>query len=479
MLKESLLSPENKSEEEQNWLSIKDSLRSEYGVGVFNSWIKHLEVIKIAGGEVTLSAPTRFIREWNRTNYSSVILCHWQKFDKSIKCLDIVIANNPISSNAVRMPNPNIDNDNQTTISGTDVSGQNINVLPETIHQEELGSPLDRRFTFDNFVTGSSNDLAHRAAKTVASSKNPIAGASPLYIYGGVGLGKTHLMHAIAWHMRKTQPEKRVVYLSAEKFMFEFIRSLRNKDVMLFKENFRSADVLLIDDIQFIAGKESTQEEFYHTLNSIIADNKQLIIAGDRSPSDLEGFSDRVRSRLGGGLVVDVQAADYELRLKILKSKMKQTNGADISDTVLEFLAFNVTSSLRELEGALNKIIAHTSLFGKEVSVENARTILSDLLRANERVLTISEIQRKVASYYNIKIADMSSSRRMRSIARPRQVAMYLAKQITTRSLSEIGRKFGGKDHTTVMHAVKRIESLLKDDIEIKEDIRKITQALK
>lgn len=476
MLKGSPIQADQLSSNEHEWHSIKGKLNTEYGNAIYNSWIKHLDFHQINGGEIVLSAPTRFIKEWNRTHYATRILDYWKRYDKNIKRIDFITRKNNKESHETKVAN--INQPNNTTTNGIDISGKNINVLPENIHQEALGSPLDRRYSFDSFIGGESNELALKAAKTIANSNSPITGANPLYIHGGVGLGKTHLLHSIAWHMRQQFPEKRIAYLSSEKFMFEFVRSLRNKEIMNFKEAFRSVDVLLIDDIQFIAGKESTQEEFYHTLNSILSDNKQLVIAGDRSPSDIEAFNERIRSRLGGGLVVDIQQPDYNLRLEILRSKAKLSSCNNISDGVLEFLAASISSSLRELEGALNKIIAHTSLFDREVSVNNARTILSDLLRANERSLTIHEIQKKVATYFDIKISDMTSSRRMRNIARPRQIAMYLAKQLTTRSLSEIGRKFGGKDHTTIMHGIKRIDELSKSDPEVKEDVHKITQML-
>jgi chromosomal replication initiator protein len=278
-------------------------------------------------------------------------------------------------------------------------------------------------------------------------------------------------MHAIAWHIRNTNPDRKVLYLSAEKFMHQFIRALRYKESLEFKEQFRSVDVLMVDDVQFISGKESTQEEFFHTFNALVDQSKQLIISGDRSPSDLDGIEERVRSRLGWGLVADIHTTDYELRLGILQSKIERMPGVEVPSKVLEFLAHKISSNVRELEGSLNRVVAHSTLMGRAITVESAQEVLHDLLRANDRRVTIEDIQKTVAHHYNIKVADMHSARRARAVARPRQVAMYLSKRLTSKSLPEIGRKFGGKDHTTVMHAVKRVEELCKLDQSFAEDM--------
>jgi chromosomal replication initiator protein len=333
-----------------------------------------------------------------------------------------------------------------------------------------LSAPLDARFTFDSFIVGKSNELAYAAARRVAEADT--VPFNPLFLYGGVGLGKTHLMHAIAWHIRLRHPERRVIYLSAEKFMYQFIRALRFKDTMAFKQQFRSVDVLMIDDVQFIAGKDTTQEEFFHTFNALCDQNRQIVISGDRSPADLEGIEERMRSRLGWGLVADIHPTDYELRLSILQSKAERAGAAkSIPPKVLEFLAHRITSNVRELEGALNRILAYSNLVGRPVTLESAQEVLQDLLRANDRRVTIEEIQKRVAEHFNIRLADMHSARRARAVARPRQIAMYLAKQLTSRSLPEIGRKFGGRDHTTVMHAVRKVEELRESDSAFAEDV--------
>jgi chromosomal replication initiator protein len=300
---------------------------------------------------------------------------------------------------------------------------------------------------------------------------------NPLFLYGGVGLGKTHLMHAIAWHVRSHAPARKVIYLSAEKFMYQFIRALRFRSTIDFKEQFRSVDLLMIDDVQFIAGKDSTQEEFFHTFNALVDQNRQIVVSADKSPSDLEGLEERMRSRLGWGLVADIHPTTYELRLGILQAKAEQM-GLELPQKIMEFLAHKITSNVRELEGALNRISAHTQLVRRDLTLETTQELLQDLLRANDRRVTIDEIQRRVAEHFNIKMGEMTSSRRARVVARPRQVAMYLAKQLTQRSLPEIGRRFGGRDHTTVMHAVKKIEELTAIDQSLADDVEMLHRSL-
>lgn len=300
---------------------------------------------------------------------------------------------------------------------------------------------------------------------------------NPLFLYGGVGLGKTHLMNAIAWEIKEKFPKKKIAYMSAENFMYQFINALRGNNAMDFKNNFRSVDVLMIDDIQFICGKDSTQEEFFHTFNSLVDQNKQIIISADKSPSDLEGMELRLKTRLGWGLVADIHPTTYELRLGILQSKLEGFS-IPVPDDVLDFLADNITSNVRELEGALNRVVAHSELVGRPVTIASSKELLSDILRSNSQKVTVEEIQKAVSNHYNIKNSEMQSDRRSRNVARPRQVAMYLSKQMTSYSLPEIGRKFGGRDHTTVMHAIKTINNLKVENASIKEDIEIITRNL-
>lgn len=454
------------------WERIRERLKTIYGQATFQSWMQAIALQEKDGSQIILSAPSRFTRDWISNHYLTKIESLWQDESAEIHRVELVIRK---QEEAPKVEAP------KAAATNSENMGQNVSSFPqkqETVLADSLSAQLDRRFTFDNFVVGKSNELAYAAAKAVAESKTTIPGSNPLFIYGGVGLGKTHLMHAIAWHIREHQPERKVVYLSAEKFMYQFIRALREKDVMSFKEQLRNIDVLMIDDVQFISGKESTQEEFFHTFNALIDQGKQLIISGDRSPSDLESMEERIRSRLGWGLVADINSTTYELRLGVLQSKIAQMPKADVPKEVLELMASKITSNIRELEGSLNKVVAHSTLVKRSVTVESVKEILSDLFRANDKALTIEDIQKAVADFYHIRLADMSSSRRLKAVARPRQIAMFLAKNMTARSLSEIGRKFGGKDHTTVIHAIRRIEALCQTDKELSEEIAQLRLTL-
>ena len=445
----------------EKWRRVRDRLRAEFGDAQFNSWLRPLEFTSAYDGQVTMSVPTRFMRDWVQSHYADRIRALWLGEDAGIRSVDIKVEPAARGLAGARPGEAGAAAASAQVAAPVAVPAAKVN--------GELGAPVDPRFTFENFVVGKSNELAHAAARRVAETQ--AVRFNPLFLYGGVGLGKTHLMHAIAWHIRDRDPERKVIYLSAEKFMYQFIRALRYKDTMAFKEQFRSVDLLMIDDVQFIGGKESTQEEFFHTFNALVDRNRQVVISGDRSPSDLDGMEERMRSRLGWGLVADIHATDYELRLGILQSKAELANVGDVPRQVLEFLAHRITSNVRELEGALNRVLAYASLVGRAITLETTQEVLQDLLRANDRRVTIDDIQRRVAEHYNIRLADMHSERRARAVARPRQIAMYLAKQLTSRSLPEIGRKFGGRDHTTVMHAVKRVEELCNSDNAISEDL--------
>jgi len=465
------------------WQRVRTRLRVSFGDAAFNSWLKPLALADeglAKDGDVHLAVPTRFMRDWVANHYSERLREIWRLENADVRRVIIHVrptaSTQPQPGKAMAATVPAIEpgapaglTNRAGSVVSTATSRPALQVRDMDDVERELSAPLDPRFTFDSFITGKSNELARAAALRVAES--PTVTYNPLFLYGGVGLGKTHLMHAIGWHIRQRFPERRVVYLSAEKFMYQFIRALRFKDTMAFKEQFRSVDVLMIDDIQFIAGKESTQEEFFHTFNALCDQNRQIIVSGDRSPSDLEGIEERMRSRLGWGLVADIHPTDFELRLSILQAKAEKNGLTNIPQEVLEFLARRITSNVRELEGALNRISAYASLVGKPVTVTSAQEVLQDLLRANDRKVTIEEIQKRVAEHYSIRFADMHSPRRARAVARPRQVAMYLAKQLTSRSLPEIGRKFGGRDHTTVMHAVRKIEELREIDAAFAEDI--------
>ena len=457
------------------WRRVRSRLQAELGEATFNSWFKQIDLVGADEGRVTLCVPTRFIRNWIASHYADRLAELWADEDANYARVDIAVSAEPVQprkagAEAAARADAAPSGEPRSAQSTVQSAPQSV---PQGFEDAGVGAPLDPRFTFDAFVVGKSNELAHAAARRMAEATDVTF--NPLFLYGGVGLGKTHLMHAIAWEIRKRHPERKVLYLSAEKFMYQFVRALRFKDTMAFKQQFRSVDVLMIDDVQFISGKDSTQEEFFHTFNALIDHNRQVIISADRSPSDLDGIEERIRSRLGWGLAADIHPTDYELRLGILQAKadeMMQRNGpVAIPGGVLEFLAHRIVSNVRELEGALKRVVAYASLVGRPITTEMTQEVLRDLLRSNDRKITIEEIQRRVAEYYNVRLADMLSARRARAVARPRQVAMYLSKQLTTRSLPEIGRKFGGRDHTTVIHAVRKIDELCQVDSGIEEDV--------
>ena len=415
-----------------------------------------MTLVGLEGQRVRISVPTRFTRDWIESQYSERLVSLWTLEASSVKGVDVFVLGDD-------------EQDNQALPAASPAA------IRETEAQNNISAPLDPRFKFENFIVGKPNELAFAAARRVAEAET--APYNPLFLYSGVGLGKTHLMHAIAWHIRQTRPEKRAVYLSAEKFMYQFIRALRFRDTVAFKDQFRSVDVLMIDDVQFIAGKDSTQEEFFHTFNALVDQNRQIVISADKSPNDLEGMEERMKSRLGWGLVADIHPTTYELRHGILQSKADELKIA-IPPKILEFLAHKITSNVRELEGALNRIVAYANLIGRPITLETTQDVLHDVLRANDRKVTIEEIQKRVAEHFNIRLSEMYSSRRARAVARPRQIAMYLAKQLTARSLPEIGRKFGGRDHTTVMHAVKKVEELKATDNGFGEDVELLRRML-
>jgi chromosomal replication initiator protein len=438
------------------WAKVQEYLRAEFGKDEYDSWLKGLEFRGFEGGTVTVSARTPFIRDWVRRHYAERIKDFFASNNDKVLGVEVVAAKN------------------QHTVSeATELVAASAS---QGATEDSFGAKLDPRYVFDTFVVGKSNELAYAAALRVAESNE--VPFNPLFLHGGVGLGKTHLMHAIAAEVRRKHPKRKVMYMSAEKFMYEFISALRFKDSVAFKKQFRNVDLLMIDDVQFIANKNSTQEEFFHTFNALVDNRRQVVLSADRSPTDLTGIEERIVSRLGWGLVADVHPTDYELRYGILQSKRDKLSGPEISEEILEFLAKRITSNVRELEGALNRVVAYADLVGRPVTLEMARDVLQDLLRANDRKVTIDEIQRQVAEYYNLRLAELLSPRRARNIARPRQVAMYLSKQHTSRSLPEIGRKFGGRDHTTVMHAVRKVDDLRRTDSTLDEDIHRLSRLL-
>jgi len=447
---------------EDTWGRICEDLQKTIGRNNFVTWIAPLEFRSLDGGVARFGVPTNFVGDWVNRNFGDKILDHLARNGVPVDRLEFSVSG--------ARPAPLPDEPRKTARPEPDARAEGD--LP--------GAPLDARFTFDTFVTGKPNELAHAAARRVAEG-GPVT-FNPLFLYGGVGLGKTHLMHAIAWELCQRAPELKVVYLSAEQFMYRFVQALRERDMMGFKELFRSVDVLMVDDVQFIAGKDSTQEEFFHTFNALVDQNKQIVISADRAPGEIKDLEERIKSRLQCGLVVDLHPTDYELRLGILQQKVdlyrQQYPGLVIADGVLEFLAHRISTNVRVLEGALTRLFAFASLVGKEITLELAQDCLADILRATDRKVTIEEIQRKVSEHYNMRLADMVGPKRHRAIARPRQIAMYLSKMLTTRSLPEIGRRFGGRDHTTVMHAVKRIDELRLTDLQIDEDLELLRRML-
>ena len=457
-----------------SWERTLSVLRAELGEATFRSWFKHIEFGELTEKKLILYVPTKFMKDWIHTHYSDRILTILKNDNIPVSSIFFELQKFKTTKEP---PNNNLE---KTTTSSKPSIHTKYSSDESGDHNSMLGAPLDPNLSFDNFVVGGSNELAYAAAKRITEVER--VSFNPLFLYGGVGLGKTHLMHAMALEIKKNWPERKVLYLSAEKFMYQFIKALRFKDTMSFKQQFRSVDVLMVDDIQFIAGKDSTQEEFFHTFNTLIDHNHQVVISADRSPVDLDGIEERIRSRLGWGLVTDIHASDYELRLGVLQTKAKKHVEDNpeiiIKDNILEFLAQRIDSNIRVLEGALNRVIAYSSFVNKPLTIEMAQEVLKDLIRASQRRITIDDIQRKVADYYNIRLSDLLSARRSRTIARPRQVAMYLSKILTTRSLPEIGRKFGGRDHTTVIHAVKRIESLQDSDNAIQEEVEVLSRAL-
>jgi len=446
----------------ESWGAIRDMLRGSIGKNNYTNWIEPLVFTQIEQGVATFEVPTNFIGNYVSQNYAEQIIYMFNQRQCPVNRLAFVASQG------------------QRTAARAVAPANKVDAAVPTKTAEVTGASLDARFTFETFVVGKPNELAHAAARRVAEG-GPVT-FNPLFLYGGVGLGKTHLMHAIAHELRQRQPDLNVLYLSAEQFMYRFISALRERKMMDFKSLFRSVDVLMVDDVQFIAGKDSTQEEFFHTFNALVDGGKQIIISADRAPGEIKYLEERIKSRLQCGLVVDLHPTDYELRLGILQTKAQlyatQYPGLEIASGVLEFLAHRISTNVRVLEGALTRLFAFASLVGREITLELAQDCLADVLKASDRKVTVEEIQRKVSEHYNIRLSDLIGPKRVRTYARPRQVAMFLAKTMTSRSLPEIGRRFGGRDHTTVMHGVKRIQELRNKDSQIADDLEMLRRAL-
>ncbi|MBN9543799.1 MAG: chromosomal replication initiator protein DnaA, partial [Alphaproteobacteria bacterium] len=480
------------------------------GDNVYYNWLHDIELDYVSNGQVMLKAPSRFIREWVLNNYLQPIKNIWAKVNPAVIWVNIycdergnnepqqqepsygVVSPNRQSfgsfSNAEQVNSRDardqVSQYNTTNNYNTNTVYSENTSYDSSIHETDITNPnndyasqLDPRFTFENFVVGDSNEFAFKASKRVAQSHVTALEFNPLFLYGPVGHGKTHLMHAIAWEISRNFPNQKICYLSAEKFMFQFVKSLKNKDMISFKEQFRSVDIMLIDDLQFICGKESTQAEFFHTFNALVDANKKIVLACDRSPNDLDSIDVRFKSRLGSGLVADIHYSNYELRKNVIARKADML-GVKVDNNLTEMLAERISSNIRELEGAMNKLVAYSTLMEKPINLDMANIVLKDLFRTSAKAVSIELIQEKIAAYYKIKVTDILSSSRERKLARPRQLAMFLCKKHAQASLIDIGRKFGGRDHTTVMHALKQIENLLATDNDLMNDLSLVERTI-
>ena len=447
-----------KEENSLDWNQILKKIQLTLGSDVYDSWIKNIALKKEYNHYVLLSAPTRFVRDWIVSRYADKMVDIIKIFKKTIQRVEFTIEENKENLNKV----DSIQNNNVVTSIESSVLNYNR---------------FNPNNSFENFMVGESNELAYSAAKKVCVATSHY---NPLYIYSPVGMGKTHLLNAIGLEIGQ---EKKVMFISAERFMYHFIRSIKSNEMVKFKDFFRRCNVFIIDDIQFIRGKEGMQEEFFHTFNALIDKGSQIVISSDRSPSSLDRVQDRIKSRLAGGLVIDIQPPDLKLRVKILKNKLEEIRknfgeGYNLNDEILQFLGLEISSSVREMVGSLNRIIAFSKINNKPPSIHDCKKILKDFMDYNKKTINIEFIQKIVASYFNLNIDEMLSQRRSRSLARPRQIAMYLSKNLTTNSLPDIGRKFSNRDHTTVIHAVKKIGELIKNDHDIDKAITEIKKKL-
>ena len=455
--KKTLVAPFAREENLLEWNEVLTKFKAIFGNDVYESWIKNINLKKEYNHYVVLSAPTRFVRDWIVSRYADKILEIIRSFKKSIERIEFLIEKNEEDFDKKKFRK-----DNQISLIENSLLNYNR---------------FNTNNSFENFIVGESNELAYTAARKVCSESSHY---NPLFIYSSVGMGKTHLLNAIGLQIGDS---KKVMFISAERFMYHFVRSIKSNDMVKFKDFFRKANVFIIDDIQFVGGKEAMQEEFFHTFNALIEKGSQIIISSDRSPSNLDRIQERIKSRLSGGLVIDIQPPDLNLRMRILKSKFEEIKknfgeNYNLNDDIFKFLASEVTSSIREMVGALNRVLAFSKINTKSPSIFECKKILKHFIGCNNKSINVEFIQNIVASHFNLNIQEMLSVRRSRSLARPRQIAMYFAKQHTTNSLPEIGRKFSNRDHTTVIHAVKKIEELIQKDNEIKQSVNEIKKKL-
>ena len=447
-----------KEENQLNWNEVLEKFKKNFGNDIYESWIKNINLKKEYNHYIILSAPTRFVRDWIVSRYADKILDIIKTFKKSIQRIEFLIEENQENS--------------QNKYSYSKKS--KVTSIENSLLNYNRFSPNNR---FDNFMVGESNELAYTATRKICGESSHY---NPLFIYSSVGMGKTHLLNAIGLEVGNS---KKVMFISAERFMYHFVKSIRNNEMVKFKDFFRRSNIFIIDDIQFANGKEAMQEEFFHTFNDLMEKGSQIVISSDRPPSELDRIQERIRSRMSGGLVIDIQPPDLNLRIKILKSKFEEIKknfkeNYILSDEVFQFLATEITTNVREMVGALNRVLAFSKINTKSPNIYECKRILKDFINSNIKSINVESIQNLVASHFNLNIQELLSPRRSRSLARPRQIAMFLAKQYTTNSLPDIGRKFSNRDHTTVIHAVKKIEELIKKDDEIRQSIVEIKKKL-
>jgi len=438
-----------------DWSVIQRDMKSKLGNDIYESWLKKIDFVEEMNNYVLLSVTTRFIRDWITSRYLDQILQIIKIYKKEINRIDITISEK------------NNDDVKENFQSKSSKDNENVAFIKDTYLQYNR---IDPNKKFDNFVIGSSNKLAFEASKKVTES---ISHYNPLYIYGGVGMGKTHLLNSIGLSLKD---RKKVMFISAERFMYQFVKAIKSNEMVKFKEYFRNTDILLIDDIQFMNGKEAMQEEFFHTFNALLDKGSQVIISADRAPNKLSRIQDRIKSRFAGGLVVDIQKPDYDLRYKIVKTKTEElntfySNQINISNEIQKFISMEIKTSIRELVGAINRVVSFSRIYNKVPNISETKIVLKDLLNLSENKVTIDLIQSIVCKFFKISKNEMLSSRRSRYLVRPRQAAIYLTKILTSKSLPEIGREFSNRDHTTIIHSVKTIEKLKKDDLELSNNI--------
>ncbi len=441
-----------------DWLTVQTEMKNKLGADIYESWLKKISFEEEINNYVLLSVPTRFIRDWITSRYLDQILKIIKDHKKDIIRIEFKIVENN---------NDNITNNQNTRPLE---SKENVSFLKDSYLQYNR---IDPNKKFENFITGSSNNLAYQASVKVSEN---ISHYNPLYIYGGVGMGKTHLLNSIGLELKK---DNKVMFISAERFMYQFVKSIKSNDMVKFKEYFRNTDILLIDDIQFMNGKEAMQEEFFHTFNALLDKGSQIIVSADRSPNKLSRIQERIKSRFSGGLVVDIQKPDYELRKKIVENKIKDLNSLydeqlKISQEITDFISSEITSSVRELVGAINRVVSFSRIYKKLPNLAETKIVLKDLLNLYENKVTIDQIQTVVCKFFKISKNEMLSSRRSRYLVRPRQTAIYLTKILTSKSLPEIGREFSNRDHTTIIHSVKTIEKLKVKDLDMVDNINKL-----